>query len=96
MLRQSPMALVTTLENVEVVGEAAGVTEATAGVDEWRSHAGILDVRTPGGGGGGVLKDLVRRAGEPTRRKLQTETSRLRRLGEPAAAETGRSWREGR
>lgn len=54
------------------------------------------NLRVPDGSRVDVLKDLVRRVGVPTGREPQTETTSLRRLGEPAAAETERSQRGSR
>ena len=66
VIRERLAELLATLENVTVVGEAADVASAEAGIQSTNPDVAIVDIRMPGGSGIDVLRKVKRLGSRPS------------------------------
>ena len=64
-IRKRITAMLSDLENIEMIGEAENVQDAINSIHEFNPDVVILDIRMPGGSGIDVLKKIEKRKGAP-------------------------------
>jgi DNA-binding NarL/FixJ family response regulator len=64
-LRKRIIAMLSDLENIEMIGEAENVQDAINSIHEFNPDVVILDIRMPGGSGIDVLKKIEKRNESP-------------------------------
>jgi DNA-binding NarL/FixJ family response regulator len=64
-IRKRIIAMLSDLENIEMIGEAENVQDAINSIHEFNPDVVILDIRMPGGSGIDVLKKIEKRNESP-------------------------------
>jgi DNA-binding NarL/FixJ family response regulator len=64
-IRKRIIAMLSDLENIDIIGEAANVQDAINSIHEFNPDMVILDIRMPGGSGIDVLKKIEKRNDSP-------------------------------